>query len=112
MDRTKGVSRRDVLISGGAAIAGGALLLADRRAALVADVPGATGPRDGSAADTGQSHVNQAPLPPAVEGRDYLPVEVPNGKKIPWKVVDGVKVFHLIAEEVEHEFAPGLRATC
>ena len=26
--------------------------------------------------------------------------------------VDGVKVFHLVAEEVDHEFAPGLRAKC
>ncbi len=47
-----------------------------------------------------------------MEGRDYLPVEVPNGRKLPWRLVDGVKVFHLVAEEVEHEFAPGLRATC
>jgi FtsP/CotA-like multicopper oxidase with cupredoxin domain len=31
---------------------------------------------------------------------------------LPWKVVDGVKVYHLIAEEVDHEFAPGLRARC
>ena len=45
--------------------------------------------------------------PPAQPGRDYTPVVVPNGAKLPWKVVDGVKVFHLIAEEVEHEFAPG-----
>ena len=36
----------------------------------------------------------------------------PNGTSLPWKRVDGVKVFHLIAEEVDHEFAPGLRATC
>jgi hypothetical protein len=27
-------------------------------------------------------------------------------------VVDGVKVFHLVAEEVEHEFAPGFKARC
>jgi manganese oxidase len=27
-------------------------------------------------------------------------------------VVGGVKVFHLITEEVDHEFAPGLRAYC
>jgi FtsP/CotA-like multicopper oxidase with cupredoxin domain len=31
---------------------------------------------------------------------------------LPFKVVGGVKVFHLIAEEVDHEFAPGLRAHC
>lgn len=37
---------------------------------------------------------------------------VPNGKKLPWKIIDGVKVFHLIAEEVLHEFTPGLKALC
>lgn len=40
----------------------------------------------------------------------YTPVVVPNGTKLPWRMVDGVKVFHLIAEEFEHEFAPGLKA--
>ena len=43
---------------------------------------------------------------------DYLPVTVPNGAKLPWKIVDGVKVFHMVAEEVDHEFAPGLKAQC
>ena len=27
---------------------------------------------------------------------------------MPWKLVDGVKVFHLAAEPVKHEIAPGL----
>jgi manganese oxidase len=40
----------------------------------------------------------------------YTPVVVPNGSKLPWRMVDGVKVFHLIVEEFEHEFAPGLKA--
>lgn len=40
------------------------------------------------------------------------PIITPNGSSLPWRVVDGVKVYHLIAEEVEHEFAPGLTATC
>ena len=44
--------------------------------------------------------------------REYRPVVVPNGATLPWKIVDGVKVFHLVAEEVEHEFAPGLKARC
>jgi len=33
---------------------------------------------------------------------------VPNGVILPHRVVDGVKVFHLIAEEFDHEIAPGL----
>jgi FtsP/CotA-like multicopper oxidase with cupredoxin domain len=50
--------------------------------------------------------------PPAQPGRDYQPIVVPNGEKLPWKVVEGVKVFHLTVGEVEHEFAPGLKAFC
>lgn len=49
---------------------------------------------------------------PGVAGRDYRPVITPNGSSLPWKVVDGRKVYHLIAEEVRHEFAPGLSALC
>jgi FtsP/CotA-like multicopper oxidase with cupredoxin domain len=60
------------------------------------------------------SRVLAAPrgLPPGRPGRDYTPVVVPDGSKLPWKVVGGAKVFHLVAEEVEHELAPGLQARC
>jgi FtsP/CotA-like multicopper oxidase with cupredoxin domain len=51
-------------------------------------------------------------LPPGEPGKDYTPVVTPNGASLRWKIVDGVKVYHLVAEEVEHEFAPGLRARC
>jgi FtsP/CotA-like multicopper oxidase with cupredoxin domain len=43
---------------------------------------------------------------------DYLPCEHPNGATLPWKVVNGVKVGHLMAQPVRHEFAPGLAANC
>ena len=33
---------------------------------------------------------------------------VPNGALLPHRVVNGVKVFHLVAEEFDHEIAPGL----
>lgn len=36
----------------------------------------------------------------------------PNGRTLSFRMVGGVKVFHLIAEEVRHEFAPGLKARC
>lgn len=49
-----------------------------------------------------------ADVPPGEPGRDYTPVVTPNGVTLPYKIVDGVKVFHLVAEEVLHEFAPGL----
>ena len=54
--------------------------------------------------------MNVKPLPPGLPGKDYKPVVVPTGQTLPFKIVDGVKVFHLIAEEVEHEFDAGLRA--
>jgi FtsP/CotA-like multicopper oxidase with cupredoxin domain len=47
-----------------------------------------------------------------IEGTPERAVVTPNGSTLPWRVVDGVKVGHLIAEPVDHEFAPGLRATC
>ena len=49
---------------------------------------------------------------PGRPGIDYTPVVVPNGETLAFRVVDGVKVFHLSAEEIEHEFAPGLRTKC
>ena len=42
----------------------------------------------------------------------YTPVRTLNGWTLPARVVDGVKEFHLVAEEIEHEFAPGSRAKC
>lgn len=36
-------------------------------------------------------------------------VVTPNGSTLPMKLVGGVKVGHLIAEEVDHELAAGLR---
>jgi len=39
-------------------------------------------------------------------------VLTPNGSTLPWRTVDGVKVGHLVAGRVDHEFAPGLRAQC
>ena len=100
MERKHRMSRRDALLSGTAALAGGALLLSPRGMAHAGKEPGGPRPRAAVAA------------PPGEEGKDYTPVVVPNGRKLPWKVVGGVKVYHLVAEEVEHEFAPGLKATC
>ena len=85
-----------------------------RRRLLVASGAGLTsaGALLGAAPAAGGSRANQRSLAPGRPGRDYLPVTVPNGSKLAWKVVDGVKVFHLVAEEVEHEIAPGLKVFC
>ena len=40
----------------------------------------------------------------------YRPVHTLNGWTLPYRLRDGVKEFHLVAEEFEHEFAPGSRA--
>jgi manganese oxidase len=60
----------------------------------------------------GNTPADRQEYPPGEPGKDYKPVITPNGSTLPYKVVGGVKVFHLIAEEVDHEFAPGLRAHC
>jgi FtsP/CotA-like multicopper oxidase with cupredoxin domain len=39
-------------------------------------------------------------------------VVTPNGGTLSFRVVEGVKVFHLVAEPIEHEFVPGLTAHC
>jgi manganese oxidase len=66
---------------------------------------------------SGAALLHQAPRLLAAEAAseptgDYVPVFTPNGVTLSFKIVDGVKVFHLIAEELEHEFAPGLKAHC
>ncbi|OHB57701.1 MAG: copper oxidase [Planctomycetes bacterium GWF2_42_9] len=42
----------------------------------------------------------------------YTPVVTLNGSTLPWKFENGVKVFHLVAEPVKKEFAPGLVVNC
>jgi manganese oxidase len=42
----------------------------------------------------------------------YVPVVTPNGSTLPWRWEDGHKTFHLIAEPLMREFAPGLRVNC
>ena len=102
------LSRRRVLGTGAITLAASALTTLTRpAAAALAVAPGAPKPAP-SAARIGVKDW----LAPGQPGRDYQPVTVPNGAKLPWKVVDGVKVFHLVAEEVEHEYAPGIKARC
>ncbi len=43
-------------------------------------------------------------------GRPYNPVVTLNGWTAPWRMNDGVKEFHLVAEPVEREIAPGMVA--
>src|ERR1700728_821151 len=43
-------------------------------------------------------------------GRPYRRVATLNGWSLPWRMRAGVKEFHLVAEPVEREIAPGMRA--
>ena len=73
---------------------------------------------------TAVSRVGGASLPEAVTrtspdmqpilvpdtGRPYNPVATLNGWSLPWRMKDNVKEFHLVAEPVVREFAPGMKA--
>ena len=89
------LSRRDAIRS--AAIASGAALIAGRSAFAQTTAP------------SSPPVISQSP---SVASRDYTPVIVPNGWTLPYSLIDGVKVFHLVAEDVLHEFVPGLKARC
>ena len=110
----KTLTRRQALGRGAAGLAGG-LMLFNARRSLAQD---RTRPKDenfdfeNDNPLRGNDPEPQRPLPPGEPGRDYTPVVTPNSWTLPYTIVDGVKVFHLVAEEVEHEFAPGLVANC
>src|SRR4051812_19574839 len=84
---SESISRRSVMMVGAAALAAAGIASGEERDATPAPAGGA------------------ADLP-------YTPVHTPDGVTAPFKVVDGVKVMHLVASEFDHEFAPGLRARC
>jgi FtsP/CotA-like multicopper oxidase with cupredoxin domain len=88
------LSRRNLLIGAGTAAVAPAIVRA-------ADA------RDGAATGTGI-----AATPPSDASAGYTPVRTLNGWTLPYRLVDGVKEFHLVAEEIEHEFAPGSKAIC
>jgi len=51
----------------------------------------------------------QTPLHPNT-GRPYNPVVTLNGWSLPWRMNNGIKEFHLVAEPVVREIAPGMKA--
>jgi len=91
-------SRRDFLKAAG--IAGGTVTAATVGKFALAGLPE---PVIQSKPDT---------MPPLVPntGRPYNPVVTLNGWTLPWRMNQGVKEFHLVAEPVEREMAPGFKA--
>ena len=106
------LSRRDLIgqgLSALAATAAAATLVQAQHAGHVRQQPkpSSTAPVDALPVPRVRRRIS-----PGVPGRDYTPVITPNGETLPFRVVDGVKVFHLVTSEFKHEFAPGLSATC
>lgn len=91
-------SRRD-LLKNVAAIAAGVSAAAVSKSAL-AGIPEAV---------IQTSPNTMGPLQPNT-GRDYNPVVTLNGWTLPWRMNQGVKEFHLVAEPVLREIAPGMTA--
>ena len=83
-------------------LAGAGLVAAASAVSRVA-LAGLPEPVNQTSADT------MPPLAPP-DGRPYNPVVTLNGWTAPWRMRDGVKEFHLVAEPVEREIAPGMDA--
>jgi FtsP/CotA-like multicopper oxidase with cupredoxin domain len=68
-----------------------------------------------AAADAKDANAQSAPPMPSSPPpgpHPYTPVVTPNGSTLPWTMDGNVKVFHLVAEEVKREFAPGMIVNC
>ena len=90
------VTRRNFLRSAGATAVGAALVSKAAQGAapeaVIQDKP-----------------ATQPPLSPP-GGRPYNPVVTLNGWTLPWRMKNGFKEFHLVAEPVVREIAPGMKA--
>ena len=108
---TNMITRRK-FVAGAATIAGGATVLSKLNAQVQTREPDK--PRETTAAANKNKplleRIDPKPThPPGEAGKDYTPVITPNGSTLPWKIVEAVKVYHLVAEPVpKHEIAPGL----
>ncbi|MGE0640962.1 MAG: multicopper oxidase family protein [Thermoanaerobaculia bacterium] len=107
------ISRRTWL-SRAALLAAGAAMLDRARLALGGGEALAQSPHagHGQPADPPSTPVTPPPAPTArraASGLPYTPVVTPNVPTLPYRMNGGVKEFHLIAEPVEVEFAPGMK---
>jgi FtsP/CotA-like multicopper oxidase with cupredoxin domain len=91
------ISRRAFLASSGIALASASQISGRSEAASIPEAPIATSP------------LMQPPVHPA-SGPEYQPVATLNGWTLPWRRNGEWKEFHLVAEPVEREMAPGMKA--
>ena len=92
------LSRRNFMAaSGSLALLNASLVSGRAAAASIPEAPIQTSP------------AMQPPLVPS-SGPEYQPVVTLNGWTLPWRQNGEWKEFHLVAEPVVREFAPGMRA--
>jgi FtsP/CotA-like multicopper oxidase with cupredoxin domain len=91
------LSRRNFVTSSGLALLGAAAVSGRAQAAAIPEAPVQASP------------LMQPPLHPQ-SGPDYQPVATLNGWTLPWRMNGGWKEFHLVAEPVIREIAPGMKA--
>ena len=91
------LSRRNFLAGSAVALVGAAAVSGRTQAAAIPEAPSYASP------------AMQLPLAPA-GGQSYQPVVTLNGWTLPWRMNGEWKEFHLVAEEVEREIAPGMTA--
>ncbi len=115
------ISRRDLLTR--AALLGGGAALLERAPSRAQTVdphaghhhPAAQAPPEAPPEAPPAPARAAPPAPTVAEVRElrrrlgYTPVTTPDGVSAPWRVSGGVKEFHLVAHEVEQEFAPGMK---
>jgi FtsP/CotA-like multicopper oxidase with cupredoxin domain len=89
------LTRRQILISALASLTGGSLLK-----------------KANAASAKNEGHTHTKPSSKHRGRRSYTPVVTPNGSTLPYKMKNGVKEFHLIAEPVEREFGPDMKVKC
>ncbi len=105
-------NRREFLSSAAFAAAAAGLAGSVARASADDGHPGHPGHPAPPGAPTPPPPPASPASPATVPAEGHRPVVTPNGTTLPWTLVDGVKVYHLTAEPVDHEFAPGLRGAC
>jgi len=91
------LSRRRFLSTSGLALVGMGAVSGRVQAAAIPEAP------------TTKTATMQPPLYPTT-GPDYQPVTTLNGWTLPWRINGDWKEFHLLAEPVEREIAPGMKA--
>jgi FtsP/CotA-like multicopper oxidase with cupredoxin domain len=111
---TDKISRRRLLEIGVTGLVGGFVL---NQSQADGQGSGATAPAAGERREYWEKSYTGGPDAvkpqlPGLTGKDYTPVVVPNGGTLPYKIAGAVKIFHLVAEEIDHAFDPGLRAKC